>query len=48
MIRLRETILIQPTRHAMAAPAVSARLHLSPVTMIVIVAQAKRFMEGAP
>jgi len=48
MIRLRETILTPPTRHAMAAPAVSPRLALSPVTMIVIVAQAKRFMEGAP
>ncbi len=48
MIRLRETILTPPTRHTMAVPAVSAPLHLSPVTMIVIVAQAKRFMEGAP
>jgi len=48
MIRLRETILTPPTRHMMAGPAVSAHLGLSPVTTIVIVAQAKRFMEGAP
>jgi len=48
MIHLRETILTPPTRHTMAMPAVCTHSRLPLATMIIIVAQAKRFMEGAP